>query len=151
MKNTAGGGVGWGGWGGGGRWGGPHSWSGLRLGGVVFQRLHQNHHHIYGVARGLVGGPAARWAGVPKSCTRTPTLAGWCSRCCAGARWDGVPKVGVVFQKVVPESPLCILIGLTNVQILHRVLAILSGVGLILSALGLINVQIFYFLVLWDQ
>ena len=26
------------------------------------------------------------------------------------ARWDGVPKVGVVFQKVVPESPLCILL-----------------------------------------
>ena len=46
---------------------------------------------IYGVARGLVGSP-----GVPKSCTRTPTLAGWCSRCCAD---------GVVFQKVVPESP----------------------------------------------
>ena len=29
---------------------------------------------IYGVARGLVGGPAARWGGIPKSCTRTPTL-----------------------------------------------------------------------------
>ena len=74
---------------------------------------------IYGVARGLVGGP-----GVPKSCTRTLTLAGWCSRCCADgwcskswggvpkscpriptARWVGVPKVGVVLQKVVPESP----------------------------------------------
>ena len=39
------------------------------------------------------------WGGVPKSCPRIPT-----------ARWDGVPKVGVVLQKVVPESPLCILI-----------------------------------------
>ena len=29
---------------------------------------------IYGVARGLVGGPASRWGGVPKSCTRTTTL-----------------------------------------------------------------------------
>ena len=29
---------------------------------------------IYGVARGLVGGPASRWGGVPKSCTRTPIL-----------------------------------------------------------------------------
>ena len=31
-------------------------------------------HTIYSVARSLVGGPAARWGGVPKSCTRTPTL-----------------------------------------------------------------------------
>ena len=98
---------------------------------------------IYGVARGLVGG-----SGVPKSCTRTPTLAGWCSRCCADgvvlglcskklsqnphgsmgwcskswggarkgcpriptARRGGVSKVGVVLQKVVPESPLCTLL-----------------------------------------
>ena len=29
---------------------------------------------IYGVARGLVGGPAARFGGVPKRCTRSPTL-----------------------------------------------------------------------------
>ena len=61
---------------------------------------------IYGVARGLVGGPAARWGGVPKSCTRTPTQyrrcwpvggfvvapgpcgsMGWCSK-----SWGGVPK-----------------------------------------------------------
>ena len=59
--------------------------------------------------------------------TRTPTLAGWCSRCCVDGmvfqkvvpaarwggvwvvlqkvvpEWGGVPKVGVVFQKVVPE------------------------------------------------
>ena len=33
----------------------------------------------------------ARWGGVPNSCTRTPTLAGWCYRCCAD---------GVVFQKL---------------------------------------------------
>ena len=90
-----------------------------------------------------------------KGNTRTPTLAGWCSRCCVdgvvfqkvvpegwcskswgGApnncpriptarwggvskvgvfqkvvpEWGGVPKVGVVFQKVVPESLLCILL-----------------------------------------
>ena len=59
----------------------------LRLGGMLFQRTLT----IYGVARGLVGGPAA-----PKSCTRTPTLAGWCSRCCADGlvsqSWGGVPK-----------------------------------------------------------
>ena len=65
---------------------------------------------IYGVTRGLVGCPAARWDCVPESCTRSPTLAGWCFRCSAGARWGGVPKVGVVFQKVVPVSPLCILL-----------------------------------------
>ena len=59
----------------------------------MFQRLHQNPH----VARGLVGGP-----GVPKSCTRTPTLVLVFSLL---PRWGGV---GVVFQKVVPESPLCI-------------------------------------------
>ena len=81
---------------------------------------------IYGVARGLVGGP-----GVPKSCTRTPTLTGWCSHCCADGvvfqklgwcskklsqnpRWDGIPKVGMVFQKVVPESHLCILLDFTT-------------------------------------
>ena len=29
---------------------------------------------IYGDARSMVGGPAARWDGVSKSCTRTPTL-----------------------------------------------------------------------------
>ena len=29
---------------------------------------------IYGVARGLVGGPGAHLGGVPKSCTRAPTL-----------------------------------------------------------------------------
>ena len=34
------------------------------------------------------------WGGVPKSCPRIPT-----------ARWGGVLKVGVVLQKVVPESP----------------------------------------------
>ena len=34
------------------------------------------------------------WGGVPKSCPRIPT-----------ARWGDVPKVGVVLQKVVPESP----------------------------------------------
>ena len=68
-----------------------------------------------------------------KGCTRTPTLAGWCSRCCVdglvlgwccprildgvvfqtlgwcskklsqNTRWGGVPKVGVVFQKVVQK------------------------------------------------
>ena len=47
----------------------------LRLGGVVFQRLHQNSYPgrlVFSLLR----------------------------------RWGGVPKVGVVFQKVVPESPL---------------------------------------------
>ena len=45
-----------------------------RLGGVVFQRLHQNSYPgrlLFSLLR----------------------------------RWGGVPKVGVVFQKVVPESP----------------------------------------------
>ena len=55
---------------------------------------------IYGVARGPVGGPAARWGGVPKGCARTPTLAGWCSRCCA----DRV-VLGWCSKKVVQESP----------------------------------------------
>ena len=61
---------------------------------------------IYGVARDLVGGPV-----------------GWCSKKLhqnfySGwlvfsllRRWGGVPKVGVVFQKVVPESPTCILLN----------------------------------------
>ena len=91
----------------------------LRLGGVVFQRLHQNPHHIWCCARPgwwrwcskklhqncypgrLVfsllcrwGGIFKSWGGVPKSCPIIPT-----------ARWGGVPKVGVVLQKVVPESP----------------------------------------------
>ena len=36
---------------------------------------------------------------------------GWCSKKLSqNSRWGGVPKVGVVFQKVVPESPLCILL-----------------------------------------
>ena len=39
------------------------------------------------------------WGGVPKRCPRIPA-----------ARWCGVPKVGVVFQNVVPEPPLCILL-----------------------------------------
>ena len=34
------------------------------------------------------------WGGVPKGWPRIPT-----------ARWGGVPKVGVVLQNVVPESP----------------------------------------------
>ena len=61
---------------------------------------------IDGVTLSLVGGPAARWGGGPKSCTRTPTLyrrcwpvgvlvvspgpcgsMGWCSK-----SWGGVPK-----------------------------------------------------------
>ena len=94
--------------------------------------------------RGL--GPAARWGGVPqvapdpspymvlravwlvarlggvlKSCTRTPTLAGWCSRCCVDGvvfqklgrcskklsqnpRWDGVPEVGWC-SKTLSKNP----------------------------------------------
>ena len=66
---------------------------------------------MYGVARGLVGGPSARWDGVPKSCTRTPTLNRrcwpvWCdlvgvlvvalgpcgSKGWFSKSWGGVPK-----------------------------------------------------------
>ena len=82
----------------------------------MFQRLHQNPHHIWCCARSgwwpwyskkmhqnpppwpvgvlVVGWCSKSWGGVPKSCPRIPT-----------ARWGGVPKVEVVLQKVVPESP----------------------------------------------
>ena len=49
--------------------------------------------------RGSMGWCSKSWGGAAKSCPRIPT-----------ARWGGVPKVGVVIQKVVPESPLCILL-----------------------------------------
>ena len=109
---------------------------------MVFQRLHQNPHHIGCCARsgwwpcgsmgwcskklhqnprpgrlvfsllavfqklgwcskklsqnpdGSMGWCSKSWGGAPKSCPRIPT-----------ARWGGFPKVGVVLQKVVPESP----------------------------------------------
>ena len=54
--------------------------------GVLFQKL-------------AMGWCSKSWGGVSKSCPRIPT-----------ARWGGVPKVGV-FQKVVPEFPLCILLA----------------------------------------
>ena len=85
----------------------------------MFQRLHQNPHHIWCCARSgwwpwcskkvhqncypgrlmfsllrRWGGIFKSWGGVPKICPRIPT-----------ARWGGVPKVGVVLQKIVPESP----------------------------------------------
>ena len=66
----------------------------LLLGGVVFQRLHQISYPVR-----LVFSLLHRWGGVPKSCLRIPA-----------PRWGGVPKVGVVLQKGVPESPLCILL-----------------------------------------
>ena len=64
----------------------------------MFQRLHQNPHHKL-CARGLFGGH-----GVPKNCTRTP----YPGRLVFSLlrRWGGVPKVGVVFQRVVPESSM---------------------------------------------
>ena len=102
----------------------------------MFQRLHQNPHHIWYCARsgwwpwcskklhqnphpgrllrrwggvgvvfqnvvpesprlGSMGWCSKSWGGAPKSCPRIPT-----------ARWGGVPKVRVVFQKVVPESSM---------------------------------------------
>ena len=44
--------------------------------------------------RGSMGWCSKSLGGAPKSCPRIPM-----------ARWGGVPQVGVVFQKVVPESP----------------------------------------------
>ena len=39
---------------------------------------------------------------------------GWCSKKLSkNPRLGGVPKVGVVFQNVVPEFPLCILLALS--------------------------------------
>ena len=108
----------------------------LWLGGVVFQRLHQNSY-----PGRLVFSLLRRWGGVgvvfqkvvPESsmgCVskvgvvlqqvvpESPRLdgvvfqkLGWCSKKLSqNPRWGGVPKVGVVFQKVVAESPLCILL-----------------------------------------
>ena len=60
---------------------------------------------IYGVACGLVGGPAG-WCSKKLHQNSYPGRLVFSLLC----RWGGVPKVGVVFQKVVPESPLCILL-----------------------------------------
>ena len=71
-----------------------------------FKKLHQNSYPgrlVFSLfRRGSMGWCSKSWGGVPKSCTRTPTLAGWCSRCCA----DGVvfQKLGWCSKKVVPES-----------------------------------------------
>ena len=76
----------------------------LRLGGVVFQRLHQNSY-----PGRLVFSLLRRWGGVPKSCPRILDGVvfqkfGWCiKKLSQNLRWGGVPKVWVVFQKVVPD------------------------------------------------
>ena len=63
----------------------------LRLGGVVFQRLHQNSY-----PGRLVFSLLRRWGGV------------WVmfQKVVPAARWGGVPKVGVMLQKVVLESSI---------------------------------------------
>ena len=94
----------------------------LRLGGVMSQRLHQNPHHIWWCAW------SGWWPWCSKKLHQIPTLAGWCSHCCTdrlvfqkmgwcskklfqNPQFGGDPKVGVVFQNVVPESQLCILLS----------------------------------------
>ena len=97
----------------------PLSRSGL--GGVVFQRLHQNSYPGRLVLRrwGGVGMvfqkvvPAARWGGVPNvGVMLQKVVPEWGCVPKVGVvfqtvvpEWGGVPKVGVVVQKVVPESP----------------------------------------------
>ena len=76
----------------------------LRLGGVVFQRLHLNSY-----PGRLVFSLLPRWGGVSKRCPRILDgvvfqKLGWCSKKLSqNPRWGGVPKVWMVFQKVVPE------------------------------------------------
>ena len=69
---------------------------------VVFQKV---------VSESSMGWCSKSWSGAPKSCPRIldgvvfQTL-GWCSKKLSqNPRCGGVPKVGVVFQKGVPESP----------------------------------------------
>ena len=83
----------------------------LRLDGVVFQKVAQEPPPwpvgVLVVApmgwcckklsqnpNGSMGWCSKSWGGAPKNCPRIPA-----------ARWGGVLKVGVVFKKVVPESP----------------------------------------------
>ena len=82
-------------------------WGGVSKVGVVLQKA---------VPESSMGWCFKSWGGAPKRCPRMA----WCSKSLGGvpkscpriptARWADVPKVGVVFQKVVPESPLCILL-----------------------------------------
>ena len=64
---------------------------------------------IYGVARGLGDGLAARLGSVPKRCQNSYPGRLVFSLLRRGSM-GGVPKVGVVFQQVVPESSLGILL-----------------------------------------
>ena len=70
----------------------------LRLGGVVIQRLHQNSHHIWCCAR----------SGWWPWCSKKLHQNSYPGRLVFSLlrRWEGVPKVGVVLQKVVPESSM---------------------------------------------
>ena len=63
------------------------------------QRLVGSHRKV-SHSRGL--GPATRWGGVPKV---APELLPWPVGVLVVATMGGFPKVRVVFQKVVPESP----------------------------------------------
>ena len=77
----------------------PH-WGGVPKVGVVLQKI---------VREPLIGWC---WGGVPKRCPRILDgvvfkKLGWFSKKLSqNPRWGGVPKVGVVFQKVVPESSM---------------------------------------------
>ena len=70
--------------------------SALRLGGMMFQRLCQNPHHIWCCAR------SGWWPWCSKKLHQNPHPGRLVFSLLR--RWGGVPKVGVVFQKVVPES-----------------------------------------------
>ena len=76
-----------------------HRWGGV---GVVFQKV---------VPESWMGWCSRSWGGAPKSCPRILDRVvfkklGWCSKTLSqNPPWGGVPKVGMVFQKVVPESP----------------------------------------------
>ena len=80
------------------------------LGGVVFQRLHQNSYPGRLVLR--------RWGGVPKNCSQNP-------------RWGGVPKNGVVFQNVVPKWVGAPKVGVMLSQNPHDSMGLCSKVGVV--------------------
>ena len=78
-------------------------WGGVPKVGVVLKKV---------VPKSSMGWSSKSWVGAPKSCSRILDgvvfqKLGWCSK----KVFPESPWIdGVVFQKVVPESPLCILL-----------------------------------------
>ena len=74
---------------------------------LVFQRLQQNPHHIWCCAR----------SGWWPWCSKQLHQNSYSGRLVFSLlrRWGGVPKVGVVFQTIVTESSLCILLIVQDV------------------------------------